>query len=65
MHGGKRRNAVARFTRCGLAALLFLGVPANGLVAGATATVPSASSGTLSIESDPPGAAVFVDGEAL
>lgn len=67
MKARRTHSAAERFTSCGLVALLAIGLPSNGLVQAATpAPAPSASAvAVLSVESEPPGAAVFVDGQSL
>ena len=61
MRGG-RIHSRTRVVSCLLAGLMVLGFPGPGLVLGAPA--PPSPSGNLSVDSDPAGAAVLVDGQA-
>lgn len=60
---GRRIEHRTRVTSCLLAALLILGFPGPGLVLGATPAAPNPA-GSLSVDSDPAGAAVLLDGQA-
>jgi len=59
---GKMRCGMARIMRCLLTALLVGGLP-GGLVWGGTGAAGPGASGTLSVETDPAGAEVLVDGQ--
>ena len=62
MRGGRIHGGM-RFLSCLLAGLLILGFPGSELVLGATPAPPTPP-GSLSVDSDPAGAAVLVDGQA-
>lgn len=53
-----------RFASYLLTVSMVLGFPGPGLVHGATAATAPSASGSLSVETDPPGATVLVDGQA-
>lgn len=58
-----RGRSIYRLTSCVLAALMVVGLPGPGLVQAAVTTAPSPS-GSLSVETDPVGAEVLVDGRS-
>lgn len=67
MRVGMTHSRTTKLASCLLTASLILGFPAPGLLQAETRTpnpVPSASSGSLSVETDPAGATVLVDGES-
>jgi hypothetical protein len=59
----ERASGATRMTSYVLAVLLAMGFPGPGLVLGAGAATAPVPAATLSVESDPPGAAVLVDGQ--
>ena len=60
----KRGHGIlGRTTSALLVALLTAGGPGSGLARAASEPPPDATTGALSVASDPPGAAVYVNGE--
>lgn len=64
MRVAKTPGRTMRFASYLLTVSMVLGFPGPGLVHGATAATAPTASGSLSVETDPPGATVLVDGQA-
>lgn len=64
MRVGKTPRRTMKFASYLLTVSMLLGFPSPGLVYGATAAAAPAASGSLSVETDPAGATVLVDGQA-